>query len=172
MWGAMTIRTTVILVICALLLALSALLRRRTQRALRKDPALAVYLGEVERAARLRRANPAEADRIEARAEAAYEAACQSDPVLRAEAAAHSQSAARELAELRAAAVTSKKAALKLRRVLRDSLKGADYERAALQRDVTLIPDLPAALRSIDDQERALRDELSALEAAIQRMGR
>jgi hypothetical protein len=116
-------------------------------------PYLAEVLEAVELAAKLRKKDPAAADRLIANAEARAEAA-----------------EARERSELRERAPHDRRAALVLRARLQSELKGLARGRRSLEREQRTDPRAVVGLQNLAAAKRSLVSELAGIEAIVQRL--
>ena len=116
-------------------------------------PYVANVMDAVEQAAKLRKKDPAAADRLIADAEARAEAA-----------------AAKERAELREQAPHNLRAALRLRARLQSELRAFARTRRNLERNMRTDPRAAIGRQNTTNWEHSLRDEIATIEVTIQRL--
>ena len=116
-------------------------------------PYIADVMDAAEWAEKLRKKDPAAADRLMADAEARAEAA-----------------AAKERAELREQAPRDLRAALRLRTRLQSELRGFARTRRNLERNKRTDPRAEIGLQNITKWEHSLRDEIASIDVTIQRL--
>jgi len=119
----------------------------------RCPPHLARLLEAVEQAAKVRKTDPAAADRLDADAEAEFAAA-----------------SGRERAGLRERAPFDRAAALRLRTRLEEDLKALDRVRKTLLKSAESDSQAGAGLQNLEAAQRPIREEIASLNLTLQRL--